>query len=137
IVPAWRLGNTKNLTKSCLASWTYALVAPVLSAFSWIVSKSRSLPTSTVTQMTSRLYVSCSHLMATEVSRPPEYARMTLSISSRSRPEACRIRVGSGQQASRRVGCGRVGSVRRGAAEVRPHHLRVAGHPGARALHHH
>src|SRR5215208_6489456 len=53
-------------------------------------SKSRSLPTSTVTQITSRLYVSCSHLMATEVSRPPEYARMTLSICSSSRAEGCR-----------------------------------------------
>lgn len=38
------------------------------------------LPTLPSTQMTSRPFSSCSHLMQTEVSKPPEYASTTFSL---------------------------------------------------------
>jgi hypothetical protein len=81
--PAWRAGKTKSRTNGSRASSTYALMAPVRKAFWRTASKSVSLPMSTVTAMTCRPYFSAIHLIATEVSSPPEYARMTVPISCR------------------------------------------------------
>src|SRR5260370_6819663 len=47
-----------------------------------MAARSRSLPTSTVSVITSRLYFSLIQWMATEVSKPPEYARTTAGIMS-------------------------------------------------------
>src|SRR6266568_5948509 len=66
--------------KSARASTTMALSAPICCARAAIAGRSRSLPTSMVRAMTSRLYCSLIQWMATEVSRPPEYASTAVDI---------------------------------------------------------
>ena len=72
----------KSLTNSSRMSMASASMAPTCRAFFLTNSRSwRSCPTSPVTAMTSRPFSSMSHLMQTDVSRPPEYASTTLSFS--------------------------------------------------------
>src|SRR5581483_1730776 len=56
------------------------LTAPILLARAAIAFRSRSLPTSIVTAITSRSYFSFIQRMAIEVSRPPEYASTTVAM---------------------------------------------------------
>ncbi len=67
-------------TYSSRTSLTIDSTAPIVSAFWRTNSRSwRSWPTSIASAMTSTSWFSCSHLMATEVSSPPEYASTTFS----------------------------------------------------------
>ena len=62
-----------SLAKVSRMSMTAQPMAPVASALALMASRpSCSWPRSPTTAMTSRSYSSCSHLMHTEVSRPPE-----------------------------------------------------------------
>src|SRR5437016_6386484 len=77
--PAMRAGKTKLSRNRLRASMATASTAPVFRAFWRIFSMSSPWPRSTVKATTSRLYFSPIQGTMTEVSRPPEYARMTLS----------------------------------------------------------
>ena len=72
-------GQTYSSANSARASTTFASTAPAASARSRIVSQSSSAPwpTSTASATTSAPHSSPIHRTATEVSRPPEYARTT------------------------------------------------------------
>src|SRR5262245_35729791 len=63
--------------------------------------------------------------MATDVSRPPEYARMTLSISASSRAEGCRTGAWRNKW-----------SVGGGASKIGTHDFRIGGHASAWTVHH-
>src|SRR5258707_798615 len=65
---------------SSRTSSTCARVAPTASARSRTSVSSRLWPRSSVTAMTSPPYCSASHAIATDVSRPPEYARTMRSM---------------------------------------------------------
>ena len=69
---AFSEGQIPSLTNSSLASMNSALIAPFLSARATMSSLDGGCPTLIPTAMTSRLYFSWSHLIATDVSSPPE-----------------------------------------------------------------
>ena len=72
----------KSLTYSSRMSMASDSIAPTCRAFWRTYSRSwRSCPTSPTIAMTSRPFSSMSHLMQTDVSRPPEYASTTLSFA--------------------------------------------------------
>src|SRR5581483_8474213 len=71
-----------------LPSRTSAFTAPICIARCSTVWRSFSLPRSIVSATTSKPRSSCSQRIATDVSRPPEYARMTFRAMKRA-PAAC------------------------------------------------
>src|SRR5213592_3081026 len=70
-------GKRYSVANSALASTTSAASAPLARALRRRASKSSGCPTSAITAITAEPYVSFSHGMMTEVSRPPLYARTT------------------------------------------------------------
>ena len=86
-------GMQYSFANSSRASATYASTAPQSRARWRMTSRSSPpWPTSTATATTSRPVCSPIHPMATEVSRPPEYARTTRSLLDMWVPSNCWVR---------------------------------------------